>query len=211
MSEKAIKQESTIKKKWYKPVGIMVVCVLLFIVGYVAIHQSSKRKIVRSIGLSENDVIATLKKKNYFDKDYNPDGKGIENKYVLQEINGDSVVFDEATNLIWQKSGSPNEMIYKDAKKYIDRLNNDHFAGSGKWRLPKLEEAMSLMEPEKKNYLYIDPIFDRKQMEIWTAEQTYGASWAWFVSFYYGGCNRNLLLFNNNYVRAVRSRQAFEE
>lgn len=93
-------------------------------------------------------------------------------------------------------------MVYSDAQEYIKELNRQEFAGYSDWRLPTLEEAMSLMEREKKNGLYIDPVFERKQEWIWTADKE-SASRAWVVSFDYGRCTRNALGYSD-VVRAVR-------
>ncbi len=43
----------------------------------------------------------------------------IENQYEDQ----DEVVYDHATRLTWQKSGSPNIMTYQKAQEYIKQLN----------------------------------------------------------------------------------------
>jgi len=93
-------------------------------------------------------------------------------------------------------------MIFAKAEEYIQKLNKDHFAGCTGWRLPTLEEAMSLMEPKKHGDLYIDPVFDKTQRWIWTADNA-SAGVAWVVGFYGGGCyNSRLHLYV--YVRAVR-------
>lgn len=98
-------------------------------------------------------------------------------------------------------------MTHGDAEKYILDLNNQNFGGYSDWRLPTLEEAMALMEPqEKDDGLHIDKVFDKKQDWIWTSSKP-SAGVAWKVDFYYGGCftsNVNL----NSYVRAVRSGQS---
>ncbi|MCH8128131.1 DUF1566 domain-containing protein [candidate division KSB1 bacterium] len=71
------------------------------------------------------------------------------------------------------------------------------------WRLPTLAEAMTLMEPVKKNEgLFIDSIFDPQQRWIWTSDKQ-SASGAWVVDFNFGGCT-NYPLDDGNDVRAVR-------
>ena len=95
-------------------------------------------------------------------------------------------------------------MVYSEAEKYIRELNNKSFAGFTDWRLPTLEEAMSLMETQKKNgNLYSDSKFGQTQRSIWTADKD-SAGRAWFVAFGYGVCYR-LGVDGGIYVRAVRS------
>jgi len=56
------------------------------------------------------------------------------------------------------------------------------------WRLPTLEEAMSLMEPGKREHgLFIEPIFAGAQRWIWTADKA-SASAAWDVYFNNRNC-----------------------
>lgn len=135
----------------------------------------------------------------------NPQGQGLPNEFMRQQ--GGKVVFDRATGLIWQQGGSPDFMTYEKAEEYISQLNADRFAGFTDWRLPTLEEAMSLMETEKKNgNLFIDPAFDKAQWWIWTADKL-SASRAWSVHFYNGTCGNNGVGLNL-YVRAVRRGQS---
>jgi serine/threonine-protein kinase len=71
------------------------------------------------------------------------------NDYFEQTLDGDKVVIDSATNLMWQQAGSPEPMPYDSTERYIRELNNKAFAGFKNWRLPTLGEAMPLMEPQQ--------------------------------------------------------------
>ncbi len=62
-----------------------------------------------------------------------------------------NIILDEATSLICQQSGSSEAMKYKSAIDWINEFNNKCFAGFNDWRVPTLEEAMSLVENEMKN------------------------------------------------------------
>lgn len=128
--------------------------------------------------------------------------KVIHHQYESVKRNGAKLVIDHATGLIWQRSGSISFMTYSEAHGYIELLNREKFAGYSDWRLPTLEEAMSLMEPEKRNGdLYIDPVFDRRQRYIWTADQnTEGVAHVLFNIRIY-----TFSLRYCNFVRAVRS------
>ena len=96
-------------------------------------------------------------------------------------------------------------MNYERAQVYIDSLNSVGFASSKDWRLPTLEEAMSLMEPARGNRdLHISDQFDELQSSIWTADKlSASSSTAWVVYFDFGYCDGNHV-DNILYVRAVR-------
>ncbi len=157
--------------------------------------------------LDEEAIKKMLERLSSFDSRWNASGKGISHQYQFIVEKKNHILIDKATGLMWERSGSSKHMTYKKAKDYISQLNRKRFTGFSDWRLPTLEEAMSLMEPEKKKSdLYIDPIFGSKQSWIWTADQL-SASRAWYVSFLDGNCNHGDVGFNANYVRAVRSGQ----
>ena len=153
--------------------------------------------------LSGDAVKNMLKDKGFFDSRWNISAKGFDNDYQLQKDG--LVVVDRNSGLMWQQSGSANGMNFENAKNYVKKLNREKFAGYGDWRLPTLEEAMSLIEPEtKQGKLYIDPVFDNSQLWIWTADRN-SASRAWLVLFDGGDCDWIHVDSINNSVRAVRS------
>ena len=150
-----------------------------------------------------------IRQYNFFCKEYNwtkgysnPNGSGFDNKFEKQ--NSGQTIYDQASDLMWQQSGFAYTMSYNEAKSNIAKLNLDKFAGYNDWRLPTLEEAMSLMEPtEMSGDLHIDPMFDNHQRYIWTAD-LYSAHSAWVVYFCDGQCYYNAIGYNDSYVRAVR-------
>ena len=83
-----------------------------------------------------------IKAKDYYDSRLNPEGKGIDNQFQPQP--GDSVIYDAATRLTWQQSGSSEWTDYWAVKKYVQKINDETYGGYNDWRLPTLEEAMSL-------------------------------------------------------------------
>lgn len=152
-----------------------------------------------------DEVINMLKAKGFYDSAWNKSAEGFQNDFEIQL--GGKIVYDRASGLMWQQSGSDEYLYYEKAKKYVDRLNQDKYAGYSDWRLPTLEEAMSLTEPaENKDGLYIDPLFDKQQRLIWTSD-LFSASAAWGVYFGYwsdGNCGGYDFDCNDLYVRAVR-------
>jgi len=154
--------------------------------------------------LTEKQVNEMLKEKGFFDSDRNPKGLGFKNNYEVQK-NGE-VVVDHASGLTWQQSGFSHwwSMPYKKAFAYIGVLNAEKFAGYSDWRLPTLEEAMSLMETKQLNgTLFIDPKFSKKQKRIWTSDKN-SPSRIWVVNFDLGLC-RPGHFDGDCFVRAVRS------
>ncbi len=139
--------------------------------------------------LSEAEVKQMLQSIGLFATDWNSSARGLLHVYETRELSNGKVVVDHMTGLMWQQAGSSDQLNYADAQRYIRDLNNQKFAGYADWRLPTLEEAMSLMESTKKNGdLYIDPVFDEKQRWIWTADKQ-ASGVAWYVYFNGGDCN----------------------
>lgn len=159
--------------------------------------------------LPGDEVAMMLRRYDFYCGEYdwskkwaNPNGIGI--RYDFQTENNGKTILDNFTGLMWQQGGSLKALDYEKARRYIRLLNKDQFAGYSDWRLPTLEEAMSLMEPEPKSgNLYIDPLFDKTQSGIWTGD-LHSASLAWVVDFYYGYCGHYGVDANLCFVRAVR-------
>jgi len=170
--------------------------------------SNTPKYILRSKPLKNIPVSAVkrmIKEKNFYERNKNRNGTGIQHKYELKNVGNDWVVTDAATGLMWQQAGSQEKLNYDAAKAYVKELNDQKFAGFNDWRLPTLEETMSLMETEEINdKLYIAKIFDKKQKFIWTTD-THSASRARFVDFYYGYCGRDLVDYDGYYARVVRS------
>lgn len=161
----------------------------------------------QAISLSVVAVEAMLHEKDFFDSSWRKKGKGLKHQYEVVEQQGAKLVNDHVTGLTWQQSGSPSSMNYTDAEKYIRELNTQKFAGFSDWRLPTLEEVMSLMMPQKSSDgLYIDSVFDKSQSSIWTVDKSDPSGVAWLVSFYFGLCF--LTGASDFNVRAVRSGQS---
>ena len=149
-------------------------------------------------------TIEQLHQECTLDEDMKP-LKSVTHQYRVQ----DEMVVDEATGLMWQKSGSDTSLTYKEAQSYIMQLNAQQFAGYSDWRVPTIQELMSLLEPTEKNDdLYIEQVFDKTQRYCWSAdrmeESEHSFCPAWYVNFNYGYvyCYP---VGSNLYVRAVRS------
>jgi len=147
------------------------------------------------------DVKSMLQKHDFFDIKTSRAGRGIDHDFQKKG----EIVYDAATGLTWQQSGSSRDRLYEKAHDYVKELNDQKFAGFSDWRLPTLEEAMSLMEPKRNEVgLFINPVFDKTQEWIYTADKEPGAR-AWDVLFGSGGCAfYDGVDADSSYVRAVR-------
>jgi serine/threonine-protein kinase len=162
--------------------------------------------------LSDEDIKSMLREKGLFHTYWNPAGSGTRHDYELQSgrsfwlkyFGQRKIIYDRDSGLIWQQSGSLYDIFYfRHAERYIEQLNRKRYGGQFGWRLPTLEEAVSLMEPEQRGVFYelselemgigrqvwsnqyIDPLFDRLQYWIWTADWD-GDGNRWTVFFHNG-------------------------
>ncbi len=175
------------------------------------IFQCNLRSIPKE-NLNFSDVTRLQKKYCYIDSDGKKKGKSIDHLYELKEEFGEMVVVDYATGLIWKQLASVRTMSYKEAKNYLNKLNRYVAAmGKKKWRFPTIEEAMSLIERNRRNdgtvaSIYIDSVFDNNECMIWTSDTERGSN-AWGTKM---GYSKNFTVNSGGdlvYVRAVRSGQ----
>ncbi len=143
--------------------------------------------------------------KNDFKKTFGLTDKRRPLEYIVNEFEDrGAIVLDRITGLMWQQSGSKKELTYKEAQAYVEKLNQDRFAGYDDWRLPTIPELISLLEAEKQTEdLYINPIFDNKQRWCWSSDKRAGGG-AWNVYFNPGYVHWSSMDYYF-YVRVCRS------
>ena len=97
-------------------------------------------------------------------------------------LNPDETVTDSATGLVWQQAGSRFPITWLQAKDFIKKLNLSRVSGSTSWRLPTVEELMTLLTelPQVEDYC-IEAIFDKRQKWIWSCDRRSFTA-AWYVS-----------------------------
>jgi len=191
---------------------ILAILAIFTFISYSPLDTGITKFRAKSKKLSLNDVVLMLKKYDFSDALSYQSGKGFENHFELKVIEGDTVVIDHSSGLMWQRGGSSQKMKYKAVARWIKDINKKGFAGYKDWRLPTLEEAMSLVEPEKQNGLYIDPIFNKKQEIILTCDGIKKDKLLnpnWMVELYAGACIN--FSPDGSYVRAVRTVQLLKD
>jgi len=154
--------------------------------------------------LSSAEVKAMLVQKNFFDASWFPSGSGPAHDYEVKVLGGDLVVADRGTNLMWQQGESGRPGPFDSADEYIQALNEGSYGGHGNWRLPTLEEAMSLLSPEMIGDAHISALFSWRDTPImWTADRA-GEEGYWVV-YPHDGIGRPERRGFNAWVRAVRT------
>jgi hypothetical protein len=169
--------------------------------------------------LSRDEAKVMIVIRDFYRAGWNETGKGVAHQYETQVLQGGLVVLDRATGLMWQKGGSgkPVQGGFQGAEQYVRDLNAKGFGGFADWRVPTLEEAMSLMTtPEdgqsremrrdetKKDVYHIARVFEiAGAYFMWTTDLL-SSGRGWVVYFMEGQCLDETLNYNA-YVRAVRS------
>ncbi len=120
------------------------------------------------------------------------------------ERSGEETVTDDASRRMWQQAGSPFPIQWQKAWAYIDRLNTARFAGQADWRLPTLDELITLLrDVPRADEDCIAPIFDQSRIWLWSCDRRSFTA-AWYVSTDMGFVAWQDFSANF-YVRAVRS------
>ena len=96
-------------------------------------------------------------------------------------VNGDVIVTDTETGLVWQKTYVSGK-TWQKALSYCESLT---YAGYSDWRLPNKNELASLVNYEKYNPASDFP--DMPSNYFWSSSTyLYSTSDAWYVYFGYG-------------------------
>lgn len=151
------------------------------------------------INFSKEDAIKMIKAKDFFEAEWNWKGEGIYHEYDVAKNEEKKLIIDHATSLIWHKTCGENQPDYHDAEKHVASLNKENFAGFNNWRLPTLEEAMSLMVPNRSSISHINQVFGEPYLKIWTSDRQTD-KFVWIVDFYRELCKTDPTYFYNMVV-----------
>ena len=119
------------------------------------------------------------------------------------QIPGDCTVVDVNSHLMWEREGSQQRLSIDQVSSHIDSINKINFGNFSDWRLPSLDEAMSIMVSENSGGVYTAKVFSRKQNSIWTSDKV-NPETSWVVRYDKGRCNFGTYKYLR-YVRLVRS------
>lgn len=132
--------------------------------------------------ISDDEIEPLIKKWDFFDRELNPSGK-FSNSFAATK--NDEVIVDLKTKLMWQVGGIDIGSI-RHIQRKIEELNSAAYGGYSDWRLPTMEEAMSLMEPNKNaKDVYLNSCFSKEQPFIFVDAQRKPGGY-WFVDYKQG-------------------------
>lgn len=151
--------------------------------------------------VQEEDVAGLIRKWNLFDSDHNPEGRF--DNCLVNGANEETVV-DLKTGLMWQRDGLDINSIRK-IQRSLSELNGQAQYGYSDWRLPTIEEALSLMEREENDKgVHLHPCFSKKQPFIFVAAQRKPGGY-WFVDYKQGRTFWSSGTIPGGFARLVRS------
>ena len=108
----------------------------------------------------------------------------------------DDTIYDSKTSLTWPTIDSRldlnRDLSWDEAQDYAKRKNDDQVGGHSDWRIPTVQEAITIYEQDKLNKdfkggeLHIDPIFSPGSGNCtWTASDRGREAQ---IIFYLNGC-----------------------
>jgi hypothetical protein len=120
---------------------------------------------------------------------------------LILEQGVDSVVVDYSTGLMWSmpswSAKDPGSVSYWKALRFVKSLNEIGFAGHRDWRLPTIEEALSIVEPipAEKSELYVSDEFLGGSFvrALWTSDECRGhRDFGWTINLEKGRTEEDL-------------------
>jgi hypothetical protein len=169
------------------------------------IRTASPRLELRSepATLSTAEARIMLVRRGFYCAGINEAGKGVSHQFEQQVAGDQLVVVDHATRLMWEKIGSAAAIQgAAGAPAYAEAANDKKLAGCTGWRLPTLEEGMSIMAANKHGRCHLDPVFDPSAAMMWTAD-LWPDGKRWLIYYADGSCGIENFSFHA-YIRLVR-------
>jgi hypothetical protein len=186
-------------------IKLLLICFLMLMFCLVGCASTPPPQLRSTPGIySKDDIKLSVIQKNLQHFIYNTYGD-FPNEYELKIINGDKIVVDHNSRLMWGQSGSNVPYKWDSAESiYIATLNKNSFAGYSDWRVPTLEELLSLAEVyQGGDNLVINSIFNTASNAYWSADKSSKQA-AWAVSYTHGSFD-SYLTVADLHVRAVRT------
>ena len=114
-------------------------------------------------------------------EEFDLDPLGRPRQYHYHDFEGleGGVVFDKTAGLIWQAGGSDFPLTREEANGYIREINAQNPAGRNAWRLPTVDELLTLLKPPSPiGESCLSGSFDPGLSRLWSADHRSAlASW----------------------------------
>jgi len=131
------------------------------------------------VHIRDREMEVVILEFNLLDSRHNP--KGSFSNFLVDNNDGLTVT-DKVTGLMWQRGGCDLVAIRR-MRNQVKELNADNFAGFNDWRLPTMEEALSIMEQEQNSSgTHIHPCFSAEQPFIFVANERLPGGY-WFCDY----------------------------
>ncbi len=96
--------------------------------------------------------------------------------------NGNGIVTDNATGLMWAQNDSGSGLNWEQALAYVKAQNDAKYLGYSDWRLPNVKELQSIVDysrsPDTTNSAAIDPLFKATSITNEAGETDYAFYWS---------------------------------
>lgn len=95
----------------------------------------------------------------------------------FDKLNG--TVEDRATGLVWEKHGSRYPLTWERSHSHVERLNRNSFGGSSSWRLPTVDELVTLFTGHNDpGEFCLETVFDPRKARLWSCDtKAFSAAW----------------------------------
>lgn len=113
----------------------------------------------------------------------------------------DVIVVDHATGLVWQRKGSRYPLPLAEAQSYVEALNAQGFQSCRHWRLPTVNELLSLLSDAGRQALFSHLPAEQTMKCLWSCDR-HGHHESWYVNMDMGFAGVQDIACRNH-VRAV--------
>ena len=109
-------------------------------------------------------------------------GRPVRTRFREFIVHGNGTVRDPLHDLTWQSAGSDYPLNRHEAHEYIRDLNQRAWAGADDWRLPTVNELLSIINrPATPEAQCQDPVFDLERKCFWSIDRRSAVA-AWYVN-----------------------------
>ncbi|QQG66695.1 protein kinase domain-containing protein [Desulfobulbus oligotrophicus] len=114
---------------------------------------------------------------------------------------GAEIVWDRATDLVWQRHGSRFPLSLAEARSYVEMLNKQRFQGYQNWRLPTVNELLSMLSDAGYAAFFSAENTGQTMKWLWSCDR-HGYHESWYVNMDMGFAGVQDIACRNH-VRAV--------